>query len=302
MQKLNQIVKDIKALKIQGAENISKEAAKCIKSLVLTSKSESKKDFLKEVNTAIKQLTLSRPTEPCLRNTLNFISLSLNPALDLRQLKEEIISSAQKVLKHFMDTDKAIFEIGSKKIKNGTIVFTHCHSSTVMGILKSAKNQKKNFTVNNTETRPRFQGRITAKELASVGIKVNHFIDSSARIALKKADIMLIGCDAITPDRIINKIGSELFSEVAKDHDVPIYICTNSWKFDPKTIFGIEEKIEERDTREVWDSPPKNVKIFNPAFEKIDYDLITGIISELGIYPPEVFIEEVKSKYPWMFK
>ena len=114
---------------------------------------------------------------------------------------------------------------------------------------------------------------------------------------------MLLGADAITVEgKIINKMGSELFAEVAEQNDVPVYICSDSWKFDPASVFGYEEEIEKRSAKEVWPTAPKGVTISNFAFEKINPDLITGIISELGVYTPEVFVEEVKRSYPWIFK
>ena len=183
-----------------------------------------------------------------------------------------------------------------------SIVFTHCHSNTVIAIFKEAKKERKNFTVYNTETRPLFQGRLTAKELSREGISVRHFIDSAARLALKEVDLMLIGADAITSEgKVINKIGSEMFAEFAEKFDIPVYSCTDSWKFDPKTVFGYEEEIEKRGAREVWAEAPKGVIVDNCVFEKINPDLITGIISELGVYKPTIFIEEVKRTYPWMF-
>jgi len=40
----------------------------------------------------------------------------------------------------------------------------------------------------------------------------------------------------------------------------------------------------------------------NYAFEKVDPELVTGIISEMGIYRPDVFVQEVKHSYPELFE
>jgi len=235
-----------------------------------------------------------------LRNSLACVFHDVK-GTSLRELKENLFSNIQKTLSAMQNSRKRIIEIGSKKIKKGMVVFTHCHSSTVTAILIEARKQGKRFVVHNTETRPRFQGRKTAKELSDACIKVRHYVDSAARLALKKADIMLIGADAITAEgRVINKIGSELFAEVANRYDVPVYVCTNSWKLDPETVFGFTEEIEERAAAEVWEKPPKNVTVDNHAFEIIKPDLITGVITELGIYEPVILIEEIKRSYGWM--
>jgi ribose 1,5-bisphosphate isomerase len=219
------------------------------------------------------------------------------------ELTKALCLKVDEVLERFDKNQKIIAQIGSKKIGNGTIVFTHCHSSTILEILKQAKKQGKKFEVHNTETRPLYQGRITAREIAKLGIPITHFVDAAARFALKKADLMLIGADAITTEgKVINKIGSELYAEIANKYDIPVYVCTDSWKFDTETIFGYEEKIEKRKGNEIWKNPPKGVTINNFAFEKVNPNLITGIISELGIYKPHVFIQEVKANNKWMFK
>jgi ribose 1,5-bisphosphate isomerase len=296
------ILKEIKALHIQGAQNIARSALYALKQKTISSKAITKTRFLAELEEARKLLFSARPTEPCLRNCFNFVLISLD-GFDVFSMKKECLSRIEKALLHLELSDERIAEIGCQKIKSGMTVFTHCHSSTVMHILRKARNQKKVFTVHNTETRPLFQGRKTAQELSKLGIPVTHFIDAAARYALKKSDIMLIGADALSSEgKIINKIGSELFSEIAHKYDIPVYVCTDSWKFDAASVFGYEEEIEIRNSSEIWKKPPKGVTIHNYAFEKIDPDLVTGIISELGIYKPAIFVEELKRNYSWMFK
>ncbi|MGB9748325.1 MAG: translation initiation factor eIF-2B [Candidatus Woesearchaeota archaeon] len=300
--RLEKLVRDIKALKIQGAENISKETAKAFIDIIKESKSRTISEFYSEMLTARKKILSARPTEPCILNTLNFMFYNVLSD-SFPEVVKNFLSRIEAAIKHFEESDLKISEIVAKKLPNDSVVFTHCHSSTVVNALIYAKRKGKKFIVNNTETRPFFQGRKTALELSRAGIKVQHFVDSAARLALKKADLMLIGCDAITSEgKIINKIGSELFAEAAHNLGVPVYVCTNSWKFDFKSVFGYELEIEERSKKEVWENPPENVCINNFVFEKVDSSLISGIISELGIFKPEIFIQEAIVHYPYLFK
>jgi ribose 1,5-bisphosphate isomerase len=299
-----QTVKDIKSLKIQGAENVAKEAVKSILDVLRKTKKKETKKILDELNKSKEALVKTRPTEPCMRNSLGFIFSDVEQHL---QNKNELVSHIEQRVKQVLDffdsTDEKIIEYGSQKIKDGMVVYTHCHSSTVTKIIIHAWKQGKHIEVHNTETRPRYQGRKTAIELARQGIPVVHYVDSAARFALKKADLMLIGADAITVEgKVINKVGSELSAEVAKRYDIPVYVCTNSWKFDPATVFGFEEPIEKRYGREVWQNPPKNVRIDNFAFEQIAPGLVTGVITELGIYKPQTLVQVMQKKYGWMFK
>ena len=292
----------IKNLEVQGAENVAIEAVKSLKEVVKDSKSKNMSGILADLHHAKNLLFLTRPTEPCMRNSLNYVMHDLDYD-DPVELAKVVCLKVDEVLGRFDKNQRIIAQIGSKKIGNGTVVFTHCHSSTILEILKQAKRQGKKFEVHNTETRPLYQGRITAREIAKLGIPVTHFVDAAARFALKKADLMLIGADAITTEgKVINKIGSELYAEIANKYDIPVYACTDSWKFDTETIFGYEEEIEKRKGNEIWKDPPKGITVNNFAFEKVSPSLITGIISELGIYKPHVFIQEVKVNNKWMFK
>lgn len=276
MDSFEKICKDIKEVKIQGAENVAKAAAKAL--------------IYRHDKNAVKKLISLRPTEPALRNTINFILLHKN-----------INEGVSKAISHFDNSDKKIAEIGSKLIENGSTIFVHCHSTILIDILKEAKKQGKKFHVYSTETRPLFQGRVTSSELAKLKIKVTHIIDSAARIALKKSDLMLIGADAITSTRIYNKVGSEMFAIIAQKYEVPVYVATNSWKFDPKSLYGMPEKIEERSSKEIWPNAPKGVEIKNYAFEAIDPSLVDGIITELGLFMNKSLIAEIKKNYSWMF-
>lgn len=280
-----EIIQKIKSLDIQGAEKI---AVAAVEAFAL--KLKETQDF-EELTKVYEELKATRATEPALRNALYYCLTNYKKSPQV----------ADFVVEYFKKAKIKIAEYGSKKIQDGMIVFTHCHSSTVEAILAEAKKQGKNFTVYNTETRPRFQGRITAENIAKLGIPVVHFVDSAARTFMKKADIFLFGCDAITAEgKLFNKIGTATIAEIAKINDIPAYSCTNSWKFDPETVYGSEEIIEERDPAEVWPNTPEGITIKNPAFEMTSPDIFTGMITEIGIFKPETLVVEIEKNYPWL--
>ncbi|MBS3092013.1 hypothetical protein J4466_01195 [Candidatus Pacearchaeota archaeon] len=270
-RKLDNIFADIKNIKIQGASNIAKSALYAY-SLSPTSKTK-------------KKLLSLRPTEPMLANVLNKLDKSGN--------------NKENILSHFQLAQEKINNHVLKIIKNNDVIFTHCHSTNVIKALINAKKKGKKFQVYNTETRPLFQGRKTSKELGKSGIKVINIIDSAAEVAMegeqgfKKVDKIFFGSDAILPKgNIINKIGSEMYAQIAKTHKIPVYIIADSWKFSKNKI-----SLEQRDFKEVWNKAPKHAKIKNPAFEKVDCKYITAIISEIGVLSPREFVKRVRINY-----
>lgn len=259
--RFNSICKKIKSIKIQGASNVAKAA---LKAYYLMPSKESKKILLS-----------LRPTEPMLSHVLELAD------------KED----KDKILAHFQDSQEKINKLVFKLLKNNSKVFTHCHSTNVVKALIYAKNHGKNLEVYNTETRPLFQGRLTAKELSSAGIKVTNFVDSAANIAIKQVDYVFLGADALLNDVVINKVGSGMISQLAFDNKVPVYIIADSWKYSHKNV-----KIEQRNFKEVWDPKKNKIHIKNPAFESIPIKFIKGIVSELGLRSYKDFLKKVKKR------
>jgi len=275
--KFESICRDIKTVKIQGATNVAKAALEALK--------------IRRDKQSLKILKNLRPTEPLTRNILKFANAF-----------EDINQGVREATLYFPWADYMINYYGLKVIKNNDKIMTHCHSSNVVKLLTAARNSGRKFEVYVTETRPLFQGRKTALDLAKAGIKVYYLTDLQARIGLKKCDIFLFGADAITVDgSIANKIGTELFVDLAKQYNKKIYCVTQALKFDPETLKeGHKEKLEIRDGKEVWDIKNKNIEVLNNAFEFVKAEKIDGIISEFGIKKINDFINTFKKHYKFL--
>ena len=119
------------------------------------------------------------------------------------------------------------------------------------------------------------------------------FVDSALGVALskeqgtKKATKVFLGADAILKEGVINKIGSEVIAQIARNEKIPVFVVADSWKF-------TRDKVprEQRKLNEVWDTAPKNVKIKNPAFEFVPKKYIKEVISELGSLDYKKFLKK----------
>ncbi|MFH0808019.1 MAG: hypothetical protein V1888_00145 [archaeon] len=205
-----------------------------------------------------------------------------------RKFKKRI---AKKFLTDLKKSHDKISRAGATLIKNDMNIYTHCHSSTVMDILKYAhKKQKKRFVVYTTEVEPRLQGRMTAKDLAKTKIKVIITPDLAAEYSLAGCDLFLFGADAFTKSEVANKMGTSTLVKLAKIHRVPTYTCGVSLKFTKKIT------IQKRSGKEVWDEREKNIEVLNMPFDKTKLKDLTGIISEFGILKQKEFVKKAKDK------
>lgn len=295
----------IKRLEVQGARNVAITAIKAIEEEAKESKAKQKGEFLRELSEAKDILFASRETEPFMRNAIRYVMHAVEKS-DEKKVKElvDLISSVSKqFLKNLKRSKEEIANIGSKRIHSSSKILTHCHSSTVSHMLKRAKREGKSFEVICTESRPVFQGRITAKEMLDAGIKTTLIVDSAVRFVMNEVDLVVVGADAITSEgNVINKIGTSVVALAASEARTPFYVVSELLKFDPLTIYGDYEKIEERSFREIWEEPPQGLMIRNPAFDVTRRDFIHGIICEEGIISPHSIIEVVRRRYPWIFQ
>ena len=305
MESVQEAAEKIKKLEIQGARNVAITAIKAIEALTKQTKAKNKAEFLKELLEAKEILFATRETEPLMRNAIRWIMsrVDKNNSKKVVDIAKTVSSTANQFLNNLERSREEIATIGANRVRSGSVIFTHCHSSTVTYMLQKAQQQGKIFEVICTETRPVFQGRKTAKEMLDLNLKTTMVVDSAARHFMNQADIVLVGSDAITSEgNVINKIGTSLIALAAHEARTPFYVVSELLKFDPATIHGDYEKIEERDSSEIWKDPPKKLIIRNPAFDVTRRDYIHGIICEEGIISPHSTMEVVRRKYPWVFE
>jgi len=291
-----QTFKNIRSLSIQGAENITHEGSRAtIKQIIkdiesVPEESYNQKLYRSLCNNSIAKMLSARPTEPHLHNSLSIVVGKNNP-----RTKEEALKRLSQGLflieKHHNEIRSKVSEVAKNELSHFSSAYTHCHSSFVENAIIDSKIK----IVYNTETRPRYQGRITAKNLSGRGI-VHHYVDSGMSIAVEKADVILIGADSITMrGDVINKVGSGMLGILAKHHKKPLYVITDTLKLDINSTKK-DTKIEERSHKEVWNANLPGLYVHNPAFELLKSEFITGIICEKGVLTPKRFVSIAKKE------
>ncbi len=309
-KEIEKIIEDIKGLKIQGATNVciaTFEGMKLYLELIRTQDLEILKEGFFGAGEA---LANARPNEPLARNGVHYVRYYFKQKHpDISQ-----VNSAKEILKDLCDeylelvavAKKNSIEKCAKYLTNYDKILTHCHSSTVVDLIKEISKGDKNFEVVSTETRPLYQGRITAKNLVEAGIKTTLIADSAAEsFAINRGsvpiDVVFLGSDQIMKGGyVINKIGSWGIAVAAHYGGKPLYIVSNLLKFDKDSLFS-EVEIEIREDRELWPEAPRDLDMYNPAFEIVDNTLITGFVTELGIIKPSEVEKVIKENYPWLF-
>jgi len=286
MRIIEDCARKIERMEIRGAGRIARFAVEALKNYAL----EVRGDFDRKMREAGIRLLNTRPTAVSLYNAINYVMGYCGE--NEEEKRESLIKRADEFIKWVDTAKERIGEIGSKRLKDGSTILTHCNSSSALSVIKKAFDEGKEIRVIATESRPRYQGHITARELAEYGIEVTLIVDSAVRYFMKEVDVVVVGADTITVNgALINKIGTSQIALSAKEARVPFIVAAETYKFSPKTLLGELVVIEERESSEVADrdllSNPR-IHVRNPAFDVTPREYIDLIITEIGAIPPEM--------------
>lgn len=310
LEEVLRVAEDIKTMRIRGAARIARSAADALRLVAERSKAKTLGEFMEELNQAAQTLLKTRPTAVSLPNAVNFVVAKARKAAeagDLEKVREAAASAAREFIERSLRALEVIGELGAKRIEYGDVLMTHCNSSAAISVILKAAEQGKVEEVYATETRPRFQGRLTARQLAEKGVKVNLIVDSAARYFMNEVDKVVVGADAVAVNgAVVNKIGTSLIALAAHEARVRVYVAAETYKFSPATILGELIEIEERPATEVVDeeflNQHPNIRVRNPAFDITPPEYIDLIITDKGVFPPQAIALLMREEFEWVIE
>jgi len=301
LEEVRKIATDIKTMKVRGAGRIAREAARALLLVARRSKAKSSEEFLREISEASRILLSTRPTAVSLSNAIRFVTRDLKADEDLASLREQVGIRAREFIKSSLEAVKRIGEIGAKRIQDGDVVLTHCNSQAALSVIITAFRQGKKVEAIVTESRPRLQGRLSARQLLAAGVPTTMIVDSAVRFIMKEVDKVVVGADSIASNgAVINKIGTSQIALAAHEARVLFFVAAETYKFHPGTLIGELVQIEERDPSEVVDVKKfPGLKVRNPAFDVTPPEYVDLIITERGVIPPSAAYSVMKEVFGW---
>jgi len=297
-----QVCEAIVNMTVRGAGAIGTAAGYA---MALAAQQSSGQKYLDQLKLAKETIASTRPTAYNL-----FYNLERVYQKALESSKEAEFESILLAQENAFQGEK-IGEYGSQLIRDGMNIETHCNAGwlgfvdwgSALAPIYKAKRQGKKFHVWVDETRPRNQGaRLTAWELFQENIDHTIIPDNAGAflMAQKKVDMVIVGADRIAANGdTANKIGTLEKAISANYFNIPFYVAAPSSTFDLKTPNGTQIRIEERNYAEITHicGQDKNGEIHqiqisspgskahNPAFDVTPAHLISGFITDKGIFP-----------------
>jgi len=313
----------IRDMVVRGAPAIAATAAYGLAQGARIFRGRSAEKFSRHMVTVYQTLKAARPTAVDPVNAMNIVRAAMRSGRTVEERQALALAAAEEFADEDVRHCEAIGRHGVKLIRNGMKILTHCNAGwlacvdigTATAPLYAAQAQGKKFHVFCDETRPRSQGAtLTAWELAQQKISHQIIADNAAGHLMQRGEInlVIVGSDRTLgrTGEVTNKIGTYTKAVLAKRHGIPFYVAIPLSTIDWHLKSGFDIPIEERDEDEVlgaWGAVanpkseirnPKSgqrayVRVANPAsgarnpgFDVTPPDLITGIITPVGIFRP----------------
>jgi S-methyl-5-thioribose-1-phosphate isomerase len=303
----------IRTMVVRGAGAIGATAAYGLAQGALAFRGADPQKFSTHVETVYQTLKQARPTAVDPVNAMNEVRTAMLPGKTVAEQQALALAAAEEFANNDVAHCRAIGVHGAKLIRNGMRILTHCNAGWLAFVdvgsatapMYAAQAQGKKFHVFCDETRPRSQGAtLTAWELAQQKIPHQIIADNAAGHLMQRGeiDLVIVGSDRVLgrTGEVANKIGTYTKAVLAARHKIPFYVAIPLSTIDWNLKRGLDIPIEEREEAEVlgaWGvngagkrqylrvaNPTSGAR--NPGFDVTPPDLITGIITPLGILAP----------------
>jgi S-methyl-5-thioribose-1-phosphate isomerase len=309
---------------VRGAPAIAATAAYGLAQGAFAFRGRDLRKFSRYIETVYQTLKAARPTAVDPVNAMNGVRAVMRTGKIVAEQQSLALAAAEEFASEDVRHCEEIGRHGAGLIRSGMNILTHCNAGwlacvdigTATAPMYAAQAQGKKFHVFCDETRPRSQGAtLTAWELAQQKVSHQIIADNAAGHLMQRGeiDLVIVGSDRTLgrTGEVANKIGTYTKAVLAKRHGVPFYVAIPISTIDWNLKRGFDIPIEERHESEVlgaWGaltSPkskvrsPKSVKrayvrvanptsgVRNPGFDVTPPELITGIITPVGIFRPK---------------
>jgi translation initiation factor 2B subunit (eIF-2B alpha/beta/delta family) len=226
-------------------------------------------DLLEDLRRAGRRIAAARPGVGAIAGAVGRLLASgrYESHLEPDALRQVVSEEAQALTDSRMRAPASI-AIQLRDRIAGATVLTHSNSATVREALSHEEPAKVLCTVSS----PVEEGRTLVEELAEGGIDAELVEDADAPGRVPEANVLLLGADTVFRDgTICNKIGTIPLARAARDAGVPVVVAAEVIKLAP--VPGAEA--------------PDLADFERELFELIPAELITEIVTEEGVFPPD---------------
>jgi len=279
---IDETVREIEEMQTQSSSIVAVKAAKALRELT-ERECHTVEDFTRVVERNSSALQRANRSHAPLYTTQQRIVEAVTQA-DVDSVeagKAALVDAIEDVVEEVESSKQRAAERAARLFDDGDVVLTHENSSTVMATFDEIRGDGKELEAYVTESRPRFLGRKTARQLAERdGVAATLITDGAAGHYLGEVDRVLIGMNCLIDDVLYNRIGTHSVVASAASHGVPVTAVGSSSKF-IGSGFTFENTF--RPTSEVMLEPAEGFGVANPGYDATPTRLLDSVVTENAV-------------------
>jgi translation initiation factor eIF-2B subunit delta len=242
--------------------------------------------------------TKCRPHSVSMGNAFTFLktaAASLSRDISLAAMKETLQETVEQYLSERLEyADRAIAQHAMTKMENGDVVLTFGNSETISVLLTTAKQERINFYVWVVDSGPLSEGKHMLRKLLEADISCGYIQLNALTYVMQQVTKVFLGASALMSNgSIYGRIGTAGVALLAKDKNIPVLVCCETYKISNKVQLesitqnelGNPEALIHGEGLKNW-KEVSNLKLLNLLYDMTPAEFVSGVVTEVGIIPP----------------
>jgi translation initiation factor 2B subunit (eIF-2B alpha/beta/delta family) len=281
-----QLLQRLQADNTSGATTLVELALDILEAFARQEATQEPHDFGTALETLLGDILAAQPSMAVMINLAQQTLPACSEALPLATIRQQLQQALATFRHDVRHSTEALCQQALTILPPQATVLTYSNSATVIAALRYAHERGRVRRVLLSESRPAYDGRPQALTLLESGLAVEYSIDMALFERLAEADVVVVGADAVFPDHLINKLGTHALARLAHLRGIPCFSLCAVNKFLPAVATALWRLVDHPGD-EVWPAAPDGLAISNRYFDATPLALLSGVVSDHGIYTPE---------------
>jgi translation initiation factor 2B subunit (eIF-2B alpha/beta/delta family) len=281
-----QMLQRLQTDNVSGATTLVELALDILETFATQEAAQTPHEFVTALETLVGAVLAAQPSMAVMINLAQQALQAGPDALPLTTLREQLQQTLAVFRRDLRASTEALCQRALTVLPPQSTVLTYSNSATVIAALRYAHDHGRIRRVVLSESRPAYDGRPQALALLEYGMAVEYGIDMALFERLAEATVVVVGADAVFPEHLVNKLGTRALVQLAQLQGIPCFSLCATNKFLPTAATALL-RIAEHPGQEVWPEAPDGLAISNRYFDTTPLTLLSGIVSDQGIYTPE---------------
>jgi translation initiation factor 2B subunit (eIF-2B alpha/beta/delta family) len=281
-----QMLQRLQTDNVSGATMLVELALDILEAFATQEASQTPHEFVTALETLVAAVLAAQPSMAVMINLAQQALQAGSDDLALTTVRQQLQQTLAAFRRDLHASTEALCQRALAVLPPQSTVLTYSNSATVIAALRYAYDHGRIRRVLLSESRPAYDGRPQALALLEYGIAVEYSIDMALFERLAEANVVVVGADAVFPEHLVNKLGTHALARLARLQGILCFSLCAANKFLPTAATALL-RITEHPGQEVWPEAPDGLVTNNRYFDTTPLALLSGIVSDQGIYTPE---------------